>query len=152
MEIKTLKPRTDLVQNKKANEAFGKYQRLLQLISDRDLAPEVIDSINLEIDTVNDLAEQDKKLRKQIASAQHKTLALLEKQSKIVAKNHYRNAWMAIGMVAFGLPIGTAIGASTDNIGMLGIGLPIGMVIGMAVGAGMDKKALNEGRQLDFEV
>jgi len=35
---------------------------------------------------------------------------------------------------------------------MLGIGLPIGMAIGVKVGSNMDKKAFNEGRQLDFEV
>ena len=47
-----------------------------------------------------------------------------------------------------GVPFGLSIG----NLGMLGIGLPIGMAIGVGVGSSMDKKAFNEGRQLDFEV
>jgi len=32
------------------------------------------------------------------------------------------------------------------------IGLAIGMAIGMAIGTGMDKKALEEGRQIDLEI
>ena len=30
--------------------------------------------------------------------------------------------------------------------------MPLGMAIGIAIGAGMDKKALEEGRQLDIEI
>lgn len=30
--------------------------------------------------------------------------------------------------------------------------IPIGLAIGMAVGTGMDKKALEEGRQIDLEI
>jgi hypothetical protein len=37
-------------------------------------------------------------------------------------------------------------------MGLLAIGLPIGMGIGIAVGTSMDKKAMNEGRQLDIEI
>ena len=60
--------------------------------------------------------------------------------------------WLAIGMSAFGLPIGVAFGLSIGNIGLMAIGLPIGMAIGAAVGTGMDKKALEAGRQLDIEI
>jgi hypothetical protein len=59
---------------------------------------------------------------------------------------------MAIGMSAFGIPLGVAFGASLGNMGLLGIGIPIGMVFGMAIGSGMDKKAIQEGRQLDLEM
>ena len=55
-------------------------------------------------------------------------------------------------MAAFGLPIGAGFGASLQNMAFLGIGLPIGMAIGMAIGTGMDKKAFEEGRQLDLEI
>lgn len=55
-------------------------------------------------------------------------------------------------MAAFGVPLGVALGLILDNMGLIGIGLPIGMLIGLAVGAHMDKKALDEGRQIDFEI
>ena len=69
-----------------------------------------------------------------------------------MTKNHYRNTWLALGMAAFGIPLGVAFGTSSGNMGLIGIGLPIGMVIGMAVGSGMDKKAVESGRQLDLEI
>lgn len=53
-------------------------------------------------------------------------------------------------MSAFGIPLGVAYVSIIGNMAFLSIGLPIGMVLGMAVGAGMDKKALKEGRQLDI--
>ena len=59
---------------------------------------------------------------------------------------------MVLGMSAFGIPMGVLFGLSIGNMGMLGIGLPIGMAIGVGLGSSMDKKAYNEGRQLDFVV
>ena len=76
----------------------------------------------------------------------------MEKEHKMVTKNHYRNTWLAQGMAAFGIPLGVAFGTSLGNMAYLGIGLPIGMAIGSAVGKRMDKKALEEGRQLDLEL
>ncbi len=55
-------------------------------------------------------------------------------------------------MSVFGVPLGVVFGASFGNMGFIGIGLPIGMVIGMALGVSMDKKAFEEGRQLDLEI
>ena len=55
-------------------------------------------------------------------------------------------------MTTFGLPIGAALGLSLGNMAFLGIGLPVGMSIGLGIGASMDKKAFEEGRQLDIEL
>jgi hypothetical protein len=55
-------------------------------------------------------------------------------------------------MSAIGLPLGVAFGVSVGNLGLLGLGLPIGMAIGIAIGTAMDKKALQEGRQLNVEI
>lgn len=55
-------------------------------------------------------------------------------------------------MAIVGRPLGVAVGASLRDMAFLAIGRPIGMVIGMDNGAGMDKKAGEEGRQLDFEI
>jgi hypothetical protein len=77
---------------------------------------------------------------------------LLESKHKIVPINHYRKLWVVLGMSAFGVPIGISLGLSLGSMGFLAIGFPIGMGIGAGIGSGMDKKALKEGRQLDFEV
>jgi hypothetical protein len=80
-----------------------------------------------------------------------KILRLVEKQLKLVSKNHYRNAWMAIG-IALGVPFGVVFGNSFDNMAYIGIGIPIGMAIGIGIGTAMDAKAFKEGRQLDLEL
>jgi hypothetical protein len=87
-------------------------------------------------------------LRKHIRKTQSGILKLIEKELKLVTKNHYRKTWLAVGMAAFGIPLGVAFGTSIGNMGLLGIGLPIGM----AIGSGMDKKAVESGRQLDLEI
>ena len=58
---------------------------------------------------------------------------------------------MALGMSAFGIPMGVAFGAATDNMGLIGIGIPIGMSIGIAVGAQKDAQAAKNGLQLKFK-
>ena len=40
----------------------------------------------------------------------------------------------------------------TKLMAFLAIGIPLGMAIGIGLGTGMDKKALEEGRQLDIEI
>ena len=55
-------------------------------------------------------------------------------------------------MSVFGLPIGAALGLSFGNMGLIGIGLPLGGCVGIFVGSQMDKKAFEEGRQLDIEI
>ncbi|MFC3414076.1 hypothetical protein [Algoriphagus hitonicola] len=71
---------------------------------------------------------------------------------KIVSKNHYRYTWMSPGMAAFGIPLGVVFGTSLGNMAFLAIGLPIGMAIGISVGSAMDKKASEEGRQINLEI
>ncbi len=58
---------------------------------------------------------------------------------------------MALELAVFGLPLGVVFEASFGNMAFIGIGLPLGLVIGMAVGTGMDNKALEERIQLDLE-
>ena len=77
---------------------------------------------------------------------------MIEKELKLVPKNHYRNIWIGIGLAVFGTPIGVAIGASLGNMGFIGVGFAFGIPIGMIVGSMMDKKALQEGKQLDWEL
>ncbi|KAA0126600.1 hypothetical protein FY557_16815 [Chryseobacterium sp. SN22] len=108
--------------------------------------------INQEVEAINSTSLKDKSLQNLLKVKQTFILKLLEKNEKLVPKNHYRNLWLAAGMAAFGIPLGVIFGISFGNMGFLGIGLPIGMSIGIAVGASMDKKAQTENRQLDVEI
>lgn len=152
MEIKELLPRPNIQHNKKLVNIFGQFNQLLSELRKKELSAETIAFINTRIDEINAIHDAEKTLRKKLKATQASILKSLEKQYKIVTINHYRNTWLAIGMAVFGIPMGVAFGTALGNMAFLGIGIPIGMVIGMAVGTGMDKKALEEGRQLNLEI
>lgn len=152
MIIQELKKRPSIEQNTKLSSAYSQLDKLLNELKKKELPEEILHSINGGIDQINSVKDSEKDLRKQIRKTQSNILRLIEKKLKLVTKNHYRNTWLAIGMAVFGIPLGVAFGTSLQNMAFIGIGLPIGMVIGMAVGSGMDKKAFEEGRQIDLEI
>ena len=152
MKIKELKNRPDIDQHKKLFASYSQLDKLLIELRRKDLFDETVNSINDGIDKVNSVLESEKELRKQIKTVQSSIIKLIEKNHKLVTKNHYRNTWLAVGMAVFGIPLGVAFSASLGNMAFIGIGLPLGMVIGIAVGSGMDKKAYEEGRQIDLEI
>lgn len=152
MEINELKNRSGIDQYKKLYTSYTQFNKLLMELRNKKLSDETVKTINIGINKVNSVSDSDNELSKQIKSTQSQIIKLIEKEHKLVTKNHYRNIWLAIGMAAFGIPLGAAFGAAFGNMAFLGIGLPIGMAIGVAVGTGMDKKAVAEGRQIDIEI
>jgi hypothetical protein len=152
MVIQELKNRPDIDQHKKLYASYNQFDKLLMELRRKELTTETVNSINDGIAQVNSVTGSEKELRKQIKNTQSRILKLIEKEHKLVLKNHYRNTWLALGMAVFGMPLGAAFGASLGNMAFLGIGLPIGMAIGSAVGTAMDKKAFEEGRQIDLEI
>jgi len=136
--------------NDKELGAYTQFNTLIDELNKQELSDTIIVSINNEVDLINSTSEKTR--RKQLRKSQSAIVKLLEKELKLVTKNHYRNLWLAIGMAAFGIPLGVAFGVSLGNMAFLSLGLPLGMVIGMAVGAGLDKKALENGNQLDIEL
>lgn len=153
MNIIALKEHPATLKDAKLNKAYNQFKELAEELKDKELPVGVIENINQNIEALNsssDLESGD--LRKLFRQNQSKIIKQVRDKLKIVTKNYYRNLWMAVGMAAFGIPIGTAFGLGTGNMGMLGIGLPIGMTIGMAIGIAMDNEALKQGRQLNIEL
>ena len=129
-----------------------RFDNLLQVLKTRELPDEIVAYINNEVNLINATTASDKALAKQLSTSQSGILKLLEKELKLVTKNHYRNLWLALGMGSFGLPLGVVFGLSLGNMAFLGIGLPIGMALGVALGTSMDNKAEKNGTQLDIEI
>ncbi|GAB3007566.1 hypothetical protein [uncultured Cyclobacterium sp.] len=150
MKINQLKSRPEINDNAKLLKVYTQFESLITVLEGLSLPDNIVDSINQSIEQLN-MTSNDR-LLKETKKEQTKIIKLIEKQLKIVPINHYRNTWMALGMVVFGLPLGLAFSTSLDNMAFIGIGLPIGMAIGLAVGTGMDKKAQEEGRQLNLEI
>lgn len=152
MIIEELTKNPDINLNKKLNRDFSQFDDLLTEIRKKDLPDGIVIFVNEHIAELNSASASERELRKKIGKVQAAIIKQFAKELKIVPKNYYRNIWMAIGMAGIGIPIGAAIGTSLDNMAFLGIGLPIGIALGLAIGSGMDKKAYEEGRQLDVEI
>lgn len=150
--INHLKHTSLIEESGKLKKRFHQFNHLIEEINKKNIPNESSSQIS---DWIKDLEKDPGSARLfaiNIRRTQSKIIRMLQKEHKIVPKNQFRNTWMAIGMSAFGIPMGVAFGSALQNMAFLGIGIPIGMVIGMAIGAGMDKKAAEEGRQLDIQI
>jgi hypothetical protein len=152
MEINELLYREEFQSGNKNEKVYPEFRAFLDELKVKNLNENVITFINDCIDEINSSALNGKKFIQFSIQKQALILKLIEKEHKIVPKNHYRNTWGLFGMTTIGLPIGVAIGLSNDNIGLLGLGFPIGIAIGVAIGISMDKKAFTEGRQLNTDI
>jgi len=148
----TLIERHDIAEKIKVSKRYQQLADLLHALDENKLTDDTINLINQEIEQLNALSSDDKRFVRAIKTKETSLIRLLEKRHKIVPKKYYRKLWMALGISAFGVPVGIAFGLSVGNLGLLGLGFPIGMAIGVGIGNRMDQKAFEEGRQLDFEV
>ncbi|WP_223274553.1 hypothetical protein [Salibacter halophilus] len=152
MEIRDLTIKGEFEGDEKLEKRIDNFQDYLNLINSRDLDEEVVNSINSSIDELNQFIGTKRGYKNKLVKVRSKIVRLVEKQAKLVPQNYYRKLWLALGMSVFGMPIGVVFGTSFGSMAYLGVGLPIGMAVGIAVGASMDKRALQEGRQLDIEI
>lgn len=151
MNLNDLKPSPQLAENLKLQRQFDHLNQILNAIRPKEIPSTVGEVINTEIDAINNFSGGPKALKKQLRKAKSKILILLEKEVKLVPKNYYRNKWTALGITAFGIPIGLVFG-TTMNMAFLGLGIPIGLAIGIAIGTDLDRKAKEQGNQLDLEM
>lgn len=135
--------------NKSLAKSYPLFKELIDELRERSLSDSMVSFINQQIDLIN-RNQGEKELKKQVRKSKHAIARKLEKEHKIVPKGYYKQLWMALGMSAFGIPMGAAFGAAIGNMAMLGMGIPIGMAFGIAVGSQKDAQAAKEGRQLNF--
>jgi hypothetical protein len=152
MSIRELNIRQDISTDKKLHRIYSQFGELLNELKKKELSQNVEKCINENIDQLNQSILNGTYLTRLIKQKQTAILKQVEKEHKIVPKNYYRTIWMLFGFSGIGIPFGVAFGLSIGNIGLLGLGLPIGMAIGTAIGVSLDKKAFNEGRQLNIEI
>jgi hypothetical protein len=151
MSIKPLNGMHASFTDQKSILTYQHMEELLTELGSRNLPADFCQFVNERVDSINTSSLNGSALRKFIIQQRMQILKRAEKELKLVPQNHYRSQWTLLGISAFGLPIGTAIGMGMGNIGLLGVGLPFGMAIGFTVGARLDKKALRQGRQLNIQ-
>ncbi len=150
MKIKNIELNHKDYEDQKIQVRIISLVNLFNELKNRKIPAEIIETFNTMIDSINTFDGEPKMLLKLLNSIQEKVLSSLEKELKLVTKNHYQNKWMAMGMAAFGIPIGAALGLTLNNMAFLGLGLPIGLAIGIAIGSKMDKAAKTLGNQLNL--
>lgn len=98
MEIKKLDKRSSIDQTKKLKCKIVNFEKLITELNKRKISSEIVNSVNQNIKDVNSFSGSNKDLRKQICKSQSNILKLLEKELKLIVKNHYRTKWMLLGM------------------------------------------------------
>lgn len=152
MKLLELHPLNNIENNPKLNELFLQFEQLLQEINKHPLSESTIKSINKDIEAINAAEERDNQLFILIKKKQANIIKVVEKEHKIVPKEYYQKLWLALGLASFGVPLGVIVGVLMKNMALLGLGIPIGLGIGAMLGRSMDKKAAEEGRQLDISL
>lgn len=127
-------------ENQKFAGKFVQLKNLLAELRKREIPDAIVAAFNKETEAFNSFTGSAKDEIHQLGKTQRAILKIAEKELKLVSVNYYRTLWMVLGMSAFGIPMGVALGVSTKNMGLL------------ALGAGMDKKAKESGRQLNIEI
>lgn len=139
----------------KKKSLIKEYQLLEELIAElqaRELPPEVVVNMNIEISRLNAVVDDHIKLYFYVKLVKKKLLKSILKDLEIVPKNYYRNFWLAMGMSVIGIPFGALFSMLLDNYSYISFGMLIGMVLGLAIGTELDKKALENNRQLQLEI
>lgn len=149
MNLLCLNKRSDIEGIPGLKHFYQKLEQLIKVLQNKALPPDVVSEINSLTEKVNALPDGNNRLKDVVRDTYWVIVKIVERKCKIVPKNHYRNLWMAVGMVIFGLSIGLVFDLANGHAGMLAIGLPIGLVIGMSYGSAKDKNAFEEGRQID---
>lgn len=152
MEIIPIIDRENATGKERNSKLWMQFLQLIEILRNKILPDEMIGFVNDQIQELNEYPCGTVDFYKLVKKKQTLILRKLEKELKIVPKNHYMSLWLALGMSFFGVPLGISMGSIFDNMGMLGVGLPIGMAIGIALGSGLDKKAKTDGKQLDIEI
>jgi len=152
MKIKELEKRTGIEKHKKLINRYSLFEKFISELNKKEIPSEIVILINKDIEEINLYSGSNNSLLKLFRKSKMNILKLIEEELIFVPKNLFRLRWMVLGMTIIGVPIGVVIGVTSGNMAFLGIGIGVGMVVGMAIGTGMDKKAFDEGRQLDIEI
>ena len=151
MRIEKLIEPSNLEFNRKLSIAFTKMQNLIEAFNKKEIPQDLIAKINDDIQKINSFSGSHRELTKIIRKSYSKALKIVEEKMKYVAKFHYRNLWIAYGLLA-----GVVFTPLFERLEFMGIGssiglaIPIGMIIGMVIGNNMDQQAEKEGNQLDL--
>ena len=143
MRLPTLPENAD----ERTRKRYESLNKLITALEEYDLQQESEAFIQQEL---SEMEPSSPAFSKQLRNSRARIVNHLAKEEDIIPPGYHRGMWIGVGMGAFGVPIGVALGSALENMGLIGIGIPFGLVIGIAIGSGLDKKAKAEGRVLNL--
>ena len=152
MSFLQLKSKPAYKNNQELRKKFVEFKKLITAIKKKEIPTEMIAEINIEIELINNFEEDEAALLKQYKNSLAGIISALESKLSLTPKGYYRNKWMAIGIALFGVVLGTVFGVIMDNMAFIALGIPLGVGLGLAIGRRKDKKAFEQGNQLDIEI
>lgn len=148
MKLKSVNHRPIFDSNCNLATAFQKVQTLIESLNRHHLPQEVAEKINEEILAVDNIHGTEKEMVSRLNQIEKRIISLVSTRLGLVPEKHYKNIWLPLGMIVFGLPLGTLLFLLTGNAAFIGIGLPLGMAIGIFLGMALDKRADNQNKVL----
>ncbi|MEM7110417.1 MAG: hypothetical protein AAF519_19470 [Bacteroidota bacterium] len=145
-------PKNRSFEHEKLTQWYESFKNFIDELRKRTLIDRTIEEVNEAIDHLNNHEGDRRRFQAELRKTQTRLLKYVEKNEKIVVKNYYRKLWLVLGMTVYGVPLGLLFSLAMGNMAFIGVGLPIGMAIGIGVGTNRDKKAAQEGRQLNVEI
>jgi DNA-directed RNA polymerase len=97
MKITQLKKRPNIGQDKKLNDKFTHFEKLINELKKKE--------INQYIEEVNSFLGSNKDFRVRIRKSKNSILKLINKELKLIPKNFYLFRWMSMGISIFGIPL-----------------------------------------------
>lgn len=151
MKFIELKKRLSFYHNEGLSQGYENLENLLDELSKKEIPQSLVHIINEYVLLINSFPGTDAKLVKELRQSRNEILSMLQKQLQVVPRNYYQRMWTAIGITAFGLPMGIVFGVILNNLACMALALPMGLLFGIMIGSSLDKKALLSGKQLDID-
>ncbi len=150
MTYTSIQRKAGAANNFQIQAAYNSYENLIKALEEKTLPNHIQKTVENEISEVNGFEGSNEALLIFIRESQVTLLTVVKESLGFVAKHHYRNYWMPLGMTVMGVPFGLLFGVLFGNMAFIGMGLAIGIPLGMAMGIHLDNKAAQEGKQLNF--
>ena len=151
MKFIELRKRLSFYQDERLSQGYENLENLLEELTGKEIPQPLVLAINEHILLINSFSGTDAKLVKELRKSRNEILSTLQKELQVVPRNYYQRMWVAIGITAFGLPMGVVFGVILDNLACMSLALPMGLLFGIIVGSTLDKKAMMSGKQLDID-
>lgn len=136
---------------KKLEKRYVFFENLVRALNKHEIPDDIVAYIHTEVNQLNATSDNTKGKAANMKAAANRIIKRIHKELNLVPRNYNRNLWMGIGMAAFGVPLGVAFGTSMQNMSFIGIGIPLGLIFGVSIGTNLDKKAKENGTQLDMD-